>query len=316
MTPKPLQLIRNVKSLYVLDKTGKSLILAIKRRIFSSDLTWKPNHYFVEKLPRTADLQRVIGFFIHIHYLDYAIRLTDHLDAGPGLGKVYVTTSVVEVALHLEDWNEKTGYRITVIFTPNRGRNFGPLLVSLREELASFDFIVHLHSKKSPHSRASHANDWSDRFWNLLLLDEQLLRRCLSIMGSNENIGIISPLLSDLIDPRAFSWTNNEISARSIARKLGFESLPSRFGYPAGGMFLARTEAISPLIAYEWNWSDFPTEKGQLDGTTQHAVERFIGFVSVSQGFENLYYDFETDLFTLDETFVTSDGEESLTWSL
>jgi lipopolysaccharide biosynthesis protein len=55
-------------------------------------------------------------------------------------------------------------------------------------------------------------------------------------------------------------------------------------------MFVARVAAVKEILECEWNYSDFPDEAGQLDGTLQHGVERMIGALVSSKGLRHLVY--------------------------
>jgi lipopolysaccharide biosynthesis protein len=117
-------------------------------------------------------------------------------------------------------------------------------------------------------------------------------------------------LVSDLIPCDAFSWTGNEAGGLQIAQLLGLIKTPSRFAFPAGGMFLARTEDFSSLASVPWKIDWFPEELGQLDGTLQHAAERMIGLIPSLDGKNHGFFHNKLDVFTADDSFVVADGHQ------
>jgi lipopolysaccharide biosynthesis protein len=121
----------------------------------------------------------------------------------------------------------------------------------------------------------------------------------------NPQIGLISPLLTDYVSPERFSWLGNHSSRQELElRGLPFVSAETRFDYPAGGMFIARTKAIQQLFSEDWSFSDFPPELGQLDGEIQHAIERYVGYLCRQNEYLSAYFDSKTGRFTVDNSFL------------
>ena len=56
--------------------------------------------------------------------------------------------------------------------------------------------------------------------------------------------------------------------------------------FPAGTMFWARTKSISELFDLQLDKKDFPEEKGQVDGTIAHAIERLFGIIPAKKGYK------------------------------
>jgi lipopolysaccharide biosynthesis protein len=52
---------------------------------------------------------------------------------------------------------------------------------------------------------------------------------------------------------------------------------PSRYPFFGGTMFWCRLDFLSPLLHSSLTPADFNTERGQVDGTTAHAIERILG---------------------------------------
>ena len=68
----------------------------------------------------------------------------------------------------------------------------------------------------------------------------------------------------------------------------GFENIKwsGRLLFPAGGMFWVKTDAIRPLLEFPWTYEVFPGESGQIDGATQHGIERVIGELTRARGYK------------------------------
>ena len=293
------------------DPSGKKFVAQfqrfLKNRFFALD--WKTDKYLDESLEtRTAHFTpENIGIFAHIFYKDYAERLSKTLEKYDKKIDVFVSTSSSEILTYLVDWAKKADYPLTVKMTPNRGRNFGPLLVAFSSEIATYEYIIHVHSKRSTHQRTAMAESWANRAWFLLLENEDLRNRAIGLLSTNKDLNLVSPLVSDLISPISFSWLHNERFGSELSLKLDLNKEVARFPFPAGGMFLARTSALLPLFELNWRWEDFPEEKSQIDGTPQHAIERAIGLLVDTKGESQIFYDLNLDSFTNDYSFVSAD---------
>lgn len=292
------------------DTPIRSIAFAVKRFALAS---FRKKRYTAGVLIAEPENSRLfdvkeIGFFVHLYYMDYAVRLVTALGQNAEISNVHVSTPKIEIMNFLRDWEIKSGRRLDIHFTPNIGRNFGPLFVELKQEILKYEFFVHLHSKKSKHQSKKMSLDWSERSWRLLIEDQVLLRRAVISMKSNERLNTISPLVFDLIPPESFSWLCNEVGGAALAKRLSIASSKNRFLFPAGGMFLARTESLRKILELNWAWSDFPEEMGQIDGTTQHAIERMIGVMASQNGGYQGLFDFKSDRFSADESYINSDG--------
>jgi lipopolysaccharide biosynthesis protein len=271
---------------------------------------WKPSSFIREldqgKFSLGPDLVTLV---VHIHYIEFVDRLFLALENSETslFSRIVVTTTSDQVASRVRLLNSEFDFRVEVRVYNNRGRNFGPLLDLVSGEPVKTKYLIHLHSKKSTNRESDLSAEWVRRTWGLLLEQPSLLKRCLWVMESNSKISTISPLVSDFIPPDAFSWLENEEHGSFFKGLFGNKLTPERFAFPAGGMFLARTESLSTLFNLSWSSEVFPEELGQLDGTLQHAVERGIGLIPTMEGWIHVFFDWDSNMFTSDSSFVHSD---------
>lgn len=265
---------------------------------------WRPST-LVEQPARNADLSRV-AFVLHIFHPEYVERVQKLASSYPD-SSFYVTTPSSEIAARIEGLLEKheVTHRIKVV--PNIGRNFGPLFVEFSKELESFTYFIHLHSKRSVFLKSAKAIEWADRCWRLLAEEKELLLRSLNLMRLDSSISIAYPDVSDLVAPINFRFGMNRPAAERLLEKAGLPAdllVSNAFGFPVGGMFLARTSALRELLEAKLVYDDFPEELGQRDGTTQHAIERLVGILASTNGGQHLVYLDGSDCFTTETTYV------------
>jgi lipopolysaccharide biosynthesis protein len=280
----------------------KHLLNSAKHRIFKDEpiLEW-----VVEPKSSQFPSDLNVGVFIHIFYDDYVpdvIRVMNEVNDLRIRCKFHITSTSIEIldqireaAKQSRQSKNETIYRLT----PNRGRNFGPLFSEFGSDFGNFDFVIHVHSKKSKQNSKNRSKLWARRNWNLLGLDGKLLARLLTLFSSNETFGFCFSLDWDITPPHSFSWGLNEKIARRQLDKLQVTQTNHNFLFPAGGMFLARPEILNSLSALEFDYEDFPVELGQLDGTLQHTIERLIGIASISLGLDGVVYHEPRDRFAI-----------------
>jgi hypothetical protein len=221
----------------------------------------------------------------HFHYDDLVTEFLDRLA---------LNTSAVDLRLSATtpDGVERLTTAITerdvanarVDLAPNRGRNLGPLLTGMpRDELLSYDLLLHVHSKRSPRLDATHGDVWRSFLWDNLVGGQSatMLDVTIAAFAADPGLGLVSP-----DDPNLFDWGANRAIGEQLAARLGITApLPTHFDFPVGGMFWARPAALAPLLDLALTWDDYPAEPLPSDGTILHVIERIIPFVVQHQGF-------------------------------
>lgn len=163
----------------------------------------------------------------------------------------------------------------------NRGRDIAPFLSILNSGLLdSFDAVLKLHTKRSPH-----------------LLDGEIRRKMLFRMlcGSKHTT---SRALAAFEDPTTGLvgweasyrtappyWMLNEARVRAIASRMNAPADTIRLGFFEGSMFWFRPSALAALRELAFSPEDFEPEARQLDGTLHHAVERCFTIAARARGY-------------------------------
>lgn len=288
------------------DKSGRQLLSAASSAFLAvlrvNSGKWRPAAYLSEETPE-VEWDRKLLVTCHIHYPEYVQRFCNLLDKFPEAVSFVVTTDDVEI---LNSLTQKNLANLEVHLCENRGRNFGPLLVELSEKIKNYEYVLHLHSKKSLHSSRKFAKRWADLHWQLLGEDQNLFRRLMKLMESDKSLSISYPLATSIVRPGSFNWFENESEAKVWFSNNHLEFVTDPLPYPAGGMFLSRVEHFELLWSQNWKYEDFPEELGQIDGTTQHMLERLFGALPISLGHNHLVYLPSEDKFTTDSSYPRS----------
>ena len=296
-----LSLSQELKSARPLQSVLK-LLYSVLRQSIGLPSKWRPQQI----LESPNRLHGSVAVTAHIFYPEFVGRLGLIMSNFPE-GYFFVSTSSPEIESEIRSLLLEKGVKGRVVLAPNKGRNFGPLLVEFRRDLMEFDFFIHLHSKRSAHSHEVLGKTWADRCWALLGENRSLLIRMFSIFESDDRIALAYPDVSDLLSPANFRFGANRKPALVLAERmsLGNEELAlGSLPFPAGGMFFARTAAMQKLLDAEFNYSDFPGESGQKDGTPQHALERLVGYLGAKEPWRHVVYLGYEDCFTIDTGYA------------
>lgn len=259
----------------------------------------------IEEMAVTAKVPHLTAITVHVFYQDFVPLLRNKLESWPAGTPVFISTPFDYIKKDIEDTLAPMSFSLDVRICRNRGRNFAPLFVEFSKELLKFDSFVHIHSKKSLHSKTSLGDNWSIRSIDAVLNPSKAIRLA-QIANLNPSIGLGYADSSDLIRGINFRWGVNTNKLFDLMSDLRYVKEVRKRGpivFPAGGMFWAKTEALRELLEFHWTYEMFPEEKGQLDGTLQHGLERLIGEYALAKGFSHAIYVPGRDLFLLEGTY-------------
>lgn len=238
-----------------------------------------------DKSPR---LQGRIAVVIHAYYADVFDELCGSLNNIPGRFDLYITAPSADVGTQIEQSLAKHQVNADVVVRvcQNRGRNFGPFLVEFASDVLRHDFVLHLHTKKSLYTGSEQAS-WRSHLYDSLLSGPDVVKAILTLFNEHRDIGVLYPVIAPTMPYWAHHWLSNSHLAPALFQRLKITDYQAQgmIDYPVGGMFWARVEALRPLFAERFEYTDFPEETGQTDGTLAHTIERAIVQVAKSRGF-------------------------------
>ncbi|EMJ9901831.1 class I SAM-dependent methyltransferase, partial [Klebsiella variicola] len=208
----------------------------------------------------------------HIFYPDLIDEFVAQLSIMPFKFDVYisVTSEEAKQQCNLQFKKIKNIENLDVRVVPNRGRDIAPVFAEFGSALKQYDFICHIQSKKSLYNEGK-TTGWREYLLNGLFGSESNVKRIFKAFKDDNSLGIIYPQVHHTLPYMAFTWLANKQQGSELCAKMGIACPDGYFNFPAGSMFWARVDALSPLFEMNLAWQDFPEEKGQTDGTTAHA---------------------------------------------
>ncbi len=227
-----------------------------------------------------------IAIHAHIFYPDLAEEIANHFRHMPFAYDLYVSTpnDVAKKTCEQAFSNLPQLEQLTVAIVPNRGRDIAPMFCAFGKSLQDYDYIAHLHSKKSLYNKGA-TDGWREYLLANLLGSKQQIRKIFTLLSGETNAGIVYPQNFSSLPYSAFTWLSNRTNGRIWCNKLGITNFPTGyFDFPAGSMFWAKTEALRPLFETGITIEDFPEESGQNDATLAHCLERLLVLTTKQSG--------------------------------
>ena len=248
-----------------------------------------------------------IAICLHVFYVDVVKKFAECLHSFPTDVDVFVAVASHDIAEQVKSQfsSIKTVNKIEVVVCPNRGRNFGPLLVEFGSSLLEYDLMCHLHSKKSLYS-GREQTQWFDYLNQYLFRDKHVVKSILRLFDKNPDYGIYYPTSFWMMPSWVNNWTCNKPFAKDFVSDFGLDISQDFVNYPVGGMFWVRPKAIEPLLSKNYNYESFPEEPLPNDGSWLHALERVLGLLAEKQGYKQFFYYPPSGKFTLDKSQIFS----------
>ncbi len=226
-----------------------------------------------------------LAVFLHLYHENLAPEFQRYLKNIPFPFDLFITTdSAAKAGIIIRHFTGWTEGQVEVRVTPNRGRDIAPKLLGFREIYDRYPFVLHLHSKISDH--ASALANWRGLLLETLIGSPEIVGSVFDAFARRSDIGMIAPQHFEAVR-HWINWGGNFKAAEALAQRMGEHSLsmdkPADF--PSGSMFWARSAALKPLLDLNLAFEDFDEEKGQIDGTVAHAIERLYFYVCERAGF-------------------------------
>ncbi len=226
-----------------------------------------------------------IAVLLHAFHADLLAEFRAYLDHIPFPADVFVSTDDAAkeraAAACFADWPRGA---VETLIVPNRGRDVAPKLVGFGAVHDRYEYVLHLHTKRSAHD--SRLVGWRGYLLETLLGSPETVRGVFEAFAQAPRLGLLAPQHIDELRPW-IRWSANFGIAEELAGRMGFP-LPRRapLDFPSGSMFWARSAALRPLLDLQLTFADFPGESGQTDGTLAHAIERLYFLACEQAGYD------------------------------
>ena len=225
----------------------------------------------------------------HVYYIDLIENIINKTNNIPVPFDLYITTNNNMKKNYIEEYltNNSKANKYEVLITPNKGRDIIPCLIQLKDIILKYKYLCHIHTKK-------HIGEgqlgllWQNYLYENLLGNKNITQKILSDFENHKTLGFIFPEHFYRLIKHAYFYKSKNCKYVHKLFKIIFPKMNIRIGdinnFPVGNMFWARTKAIYQIFD-ERIIKLAPKEKGQLDSTILHGIERFWLFIVKLNGY-------------------------------
>lgn len=253
---------------------------------------WNCINISTEQQDYSHNLKTAVQF--HIYYTDLLDEIYEGIKNITSNYDLYISTNTDEKKQIIELFFQNhhiAAQNIIVETIENKGRDVWPLLKQIQPIYKNYDIIIHLHSKKSVNKGLG--DEWRKYLYYNILGKKHYTDNIIKYLSNNPQIGIMAPPpLPHKGIYRAYCESKFDFANETtdLLNKIGLKPTkkfnPKKFQFPAGNMFLARTNAIKQIFEHNFKSEDFPSEIGQDDHTIMHTIERIWHYVAKYNGYK------------------------------
>lgn len=242
------------------------------------------------RLPSRPTPLPLIAVVVHLHYPELWTQFAAALSSITSDFDLFVSTEA-SIEQSVGSVVRASYPRAYVFGLENRGRDVWPFFATHdRFDLLRYQFVCKLHTKRSHHVdgtavlpiAVSDGNDWRNQLLHGLIGSAEIVRLILEKFD-DPTVGMVCP--SKFAKSIETGTAGSTRRLEEVMCRLHL-SMPHSAMFAAGTMFWVRTKAIEALLNANFRATDFEGERGQVDYTMHHAVERLFGMVVSASGYE------------------------------
>ena len=228
----------------------------------------------------------------HVFYPDLWNEIQDVIARFPSGCRLYI--SLVEGhSCHLDEAIRSQYPTAQIEIFKNRGRDVLPFLSQLKKTQAdNVRVALKIHTKKTLADPSATRGDLRRiSLFSSLAPSERQVNAIINIFDTLPGTGVLIPYCHS--HSLRHYLADNRSTVERLAAAMGIflkEEELDRVGFPAGTMFWFRPEALLSLTELEISADEFPEEKGQMDATIAHGIERIIGLAPRAVDFDTFTY--------------------------
>lgn len=244
--------------------------------------------------PCNSDIVYKVAIIAHIYYEDEVDNTLTYFKSMPQGVDCYVTVTdsglvdcVREKLIAMQKFS-----KIKVAQIENQGRDVSSLLVANAPHLLNYDLVCFVHDKKTKQLKPyCQGRSFAYQCYENTLGSVDYVANIIQKFIDTHRLGMLvppPPTHGSYWFIPGNSWCSNFQITKELHERLSLHvdiDEKKEPIAPLGTMFWFRPKALAQLINKPWNYSDFPAEPNNNDGTLLHAIERIYPFVVQEAGY-------------------------------
>ncbi len=231
-----------------------------------------------------------VAIIIHLYYFDLWQEINSYLQQMPENYDLYISVGdKVDVQNIQTIYADQPHARLFAF--ENKGRDVFPFIrIFQKIQPLNYQAICKIHSKKSTHTDVG--DSWRRNIYESLLGSPKTIAAILKHLKKHKKTGLIAPKgyilrLSDCLGLDEAHAQKNLAHMQHLLQQLDTTVDTSEI-FITGTMFWFKPQALKKFMQLPLADKDFPVEKGQVDGTIMHALERIIPQTAKLSGFNTI----------------------------
>ena len=236
----------------------------------------------------------IIAIQAHVFYKELLFDILNKTNNIPLKFDLYITASTTGDLDLFEESIKKysKASKFEILYTNNKGRDVLPMIQQMKYKIKKYKYICHIHTKKTNHISIS-GDGWRNYLFENLLGDTERISRILFEFENTKELGFIfpEPYFSVIKYQKNFDTINFKYHEPNIKYMnfvlnnifKGFK-IGQKLIFPVGDMFWAKIKAIHQIFNIKFK-NLFPKEKGQINQTIMHAIERIWLYLVKKNGY-------------------------------
>lgn len=244
----------------------------------------------LKEVPKKYSNTKKVAVHLHTFYVDLLEEFLKQFENFHFIYDLFLTTDTDKKKVEIESVLAKNGKEAKIFITGNRGRDIIPML-KLKEELSSYDYIGHFHTKKSPEYPYWVGDSWRNELFQMLI---QPADNILANLETNPYLGLVIADIpsffryTKIVDPwneNRFADGMNDLWERmNLDRTIDFNTL-NTFIMSYGTFIWFKRETLQPLFDLVFEEDEIPSEPISQH-TILHSIERILVYLAWANNYD------------------------------